>query len=200
MERYEQIRPPQSDPERLNLPSDTPLIYVTSAADYADKVRHSAWIRADRSAEEIREQIAELLAASPDQKSAEPGVPGWFIEDSQGFHDLGRHLDADIDEISEVGRGIVLYGEAFAAFAMVHRGPKVLEEFEDSYQAMYINAEVCIDAFLTDMGWQQAFDEFVTEQGIEGLVSFDRQAIWDSYTRSYEVLETREGVIYVFAM
>lgn len=64
---------------------------------------------------------------------------------------------------------------------------------------MYINAEVCIDAFLDGMGWQNAFDEFVTEQGIEGLISFDRQAIWDSYTRSYEVLETREGVIYVFS-
>lgn len=199
MERYEQIRPPQSDPERLNLPSDTPLIYVTSVADFADNVRHSAWIRADRSVDEVREQIAELLAASPDRKSAEPGVPGWSIEDSRGFYDLGRHLSADLDEITDVGHGIVLYGEAFAAFAMAHPGPKVLEEFEDSYQAMYINAEVCIDAFLDDMGWQRAFDDFITEQGIEGLVSFDRQAIWDSYTRSYEVLETREGVIYVFS-
>lgn len=200
MEKQEYIRPPQSDPERLNWPPGTPFIYVTSIADYMDNVRHSAWISADQAADMLQVQIEELMAASPDLKSAEPGIPGWFIEDNRGFYDLGLYLGTDLDEISRIGQGIAFKGEAFASFVVAHgAGPDVMDEFTGCYQATFINAEMCIDAFLESMGWQQAFDIFITEQSIEGLVHFVRRAIWRAYPDAWEVLETREGVIHVFS-
>lgn len=199
METQGQLRRPQSDPERLNLSLHTPFIYVTSAADYLNNVRHSAWISADQPADILQSQIEDLLAAFPNARSTGPGVPGWFVEDTRGLYDLSPYLGNDPEEISRIGRGIAFKGEAFAAFVRAHgAGQEVMDDFTDCYVATFEDAETCIDAFLESMGWQQAFDAFVIEQGIDGLVQFDRQAIWRAYTDAWEVLETREGVVHVF--
>lgn len=202
MERYEQIRTSQSDPERLGMDPDTPFIYVTSIADYMDNVRHSAWINAAQPAATLWAQIQELMAASPNRKAPEPGEPGWFIEDKRGFYDYGPDLGHDTMEIANIGHGISLYGEPFAAYAMEHsggeHGERLLTEFEEFYVASFPDAETCIDEFLDAMGWSQALDAFKVEQGIDCPLEFDRSCIWERYKEAWEVIETRNGAVHVF--
>jgi len=49
------------NPKRI---AATPRIYVASLADYNAGRLHGRWIDADRPAEAIREQIAQMLAES----------------------------------------------------------------------------------------------------------------------------------------
>ncbi|MCX2746247.1 antirestriction protein ArdA [Arthrobacter sp. MI7-26] len=202
MEHTKELAPRRSDPERGHSTDESPWIYITSAADYLANVRHSAWIRADQTPEEMQAQIDAFMEASPALRSAAPGEPGWFIEEKIGFYGYGPYLGDELTEISTIGRGIAEYGEAFVAYAMEHGGGRhdetLLTEFEEYFVAEYADAEICLDEFLESMGWSQALEEFKAVQGIDCPLDFDRSCIWEKYKQAWEVIEGRNGIIYVF--
>lgn len=202
MEQMKSMPERRSTPERGNQPEGLPWIYVTSVADCLNSVRHSAWISADQTPEQIQAQLDTFMEASPALRSTDPGAPGWFIEEKLGFYDFAPYLGNELTEISAIGQGIAMHGEAFAAYAMEHSGgehsERLLTEFEDFYVASFPNAKSCIDEFLDSMGWSQALAEFIAEQRIDCLLEFDRSCIWEKYTQAWEVIETRNGAVHVF--
>ncbi|MGO4858959.1 antirestriction protein ArdA [Arthrobacter sp. 2MCAF14] len=201
MENIKELPKRRSSPEHGDYPEDTPWIYVTSVADFSVNVRHSAWIRADQPPDKMQDQLDAFLAASPAARSGTPEATGWFIEDTLGFYGHGPYLTTDVAHITNIGQGIDLHGEAFAAYAMEHANAsceELLTEFEEFYVATFPDAEACIDEFLKAMGWSQALEALVAEQGIDCPLDFDRSCIWERYKEAWEVIEGRNGTIYVF--
>lgn len=202
METIKELPERRSSPERGDYPQDIPWIYATSVADYSANVRHSAWIRADQPPDKMQDQLDALLAASPAARSGNPCAPGWFIEDTLGFYGHGPYLTANVAHITNIGQGIDLYGEAFAAYAMEHpggeHGEDLLTEFDEYYVATYPDAQTCIDEFLNSMGWSGALKTFIADQGIDCPLEFDRSCIWERYKEAWEVIETRNGAVHVF--
>ncbi|WP_437770500.1 hypothetical protein [Arthrobacter sp. KNU40] len=203
MERIKELSERRSDPERGHSTDESPWIYITSAADCLANVRHSAWIRADQTPEEMQAQVDAFMEASPALRSNQPAEPGWFIEEKIGFYGYGPCLGEELAGISAIGRGIAEYGEAFVAYAMEHPGDgqhseQLLSEFEEYYVATFPDAETCIDEFLEAMGWSHALERLIAEQGIDCPIDFDRSCIWEKYKQAWEVIEGRNGTIYVF--
>ena len=202
MERTKDLPERRSSPERGGYSDDIPWIYVTSRADLTANIRHSAWIRADQPPDKMQDQLDAFLAASPAARSGSPEAHGWFIEDTLGFYGHGPYLDTDIARITNLGQGIDLHGEPFAAYAREHaggeHGENLLSEFEEFYIASFPDSETCIDKFLDSMGWSQALNAFKNEQGIDCPLEFDRSCIWERYKEAWEVIETRSGTVHVF--
>ena len=87
----------------------TPRIYVASLADYNAGCLYGRWIDADQSADEIRKEIAELLA-----KSKQPIAEEWAIHDYDNFGSLQLYEFEDLERVAEVARLIVEHGPLFA--------------------------------------------------------------------------------------
>ncbi|UFQ16444.1 MULTISPECIES: antirestriction protein ArdA [Streptomyces] len=69
----------------------TPAIYVASLADYTAGRLHGAWIDADQDADDIRAEIADMLAASPTGDAED-----YAIHDSENFGmDLPEYISID---------------------------------------------------------------------------------------------------------
>ena len=49
-----------------------PYVYIASLSDYNNGTLHGVWIFADQEADDIQEEISEMLAAS-----ADPGAEEW---------------------------------------------------------------------------------------------------------------------------
>ncbi|WP_329240305.1 antirestriction protein ArdA [Actinoallomurus sp. NBC_01490] len=66
----------------------TPQIYVACLSAYVAGRPHGEWIDADQDADEIRAEIAKMLARSP-----EPDAEEWAIHDTSGFDgvSIGEH-------------------------------------------------------------------------------------------------------------
>ncbi|TWT44351.1 Antirestriction protein (ArdA) [Phycisphaerae bacterium RAS1] len=88
---------------------ETPRIYVASLADYNAGYLHGRWIDADQSADEMRNEIAELLA-----ESKQPIAEEWAIHDYDNFGSLRLSEFEDLERVAEVARLIVEHGPLFA--------------------------------------------------------------------------------------
>ncbi len=75
---------------------DIPRVYVASLSDYNAGVLHGRWIDADQDADAIHADIAQMLAESPTDKSAEE----WAIHDYEGFHGITISEFEDIDTVA----------------------------------------------------------------------------------------------------
>jgi antirestriction protein len=93
----------------------TPRIYVASLSDY-DAGRHfGCWMDAT-DVDAMREQIAEMLAHSP-----EPDAEQWAIHDHDGFSGIEIDTFEELDVVAEAARLIEDYGE-LAARVLAHVG------------------------------------------------------------------------------
>jgi antirestriction protein len=104
-----------------------PRIYVASLADYNSGRLHGKWIDATQTAEEIREQIQQMLAAS-----IEPVAEDWAIHDYEGFGKLKLGELEDIPYVAEVALLIQEHGTLFAAVTAyacdINEARKYMEE------------------------------------------------------------------------
>ena len=72
-----------------NLSDSNPRIYVACLAAYNNGYLHGAWIEADQDADEIRDEIAAMLARSPIEHAEE-----YAIHDYEGFEGVTIRLSA----------------------------------------------------------------------------------------------------------
>lgn len=85
----------------MNTPSDndTPRIYVASLADYNSGTLHGKWIECDQDVDDIRREIAEMLAASK-----EPIAEEYAIHDYENFGAVRLHEYEDIERVAEIAK------------------------------------------------------------------------------------------------
>lgn len=118
----------------------TPRVYVASLADYNSGRLHGRWIDADKGADAIREQIAQMLA-----ESKEPIAEEWAIHDYEGFGDMYLSESEDIDKIAEAAFLITQHGPLFASLAAHFGGTPGIDDarryMEEGYRGAYDSLE-----------------------------------------------------------
>ena len=88
-----------------NVSDSNPRIYVACLAAYNNGYLHGAWIDADQGADEIREEIAAMLARSPIEHAEE-----YAIHDYEGFEGVTISEYAGIDTLVRLGAFIAEHG------------------------------------------------------------------------------------------
>jgi len=123
-----------------------PRVWIGSLADLNDGRLHGRWIDADQPAEDIRNEITEVLATSPT-----PGAEEWGIFDHDGFEGLRLDEYEDLELVSTLAHGIRVHGPAYAYWAQIVEcdGP-MLEHFLDAYLGMFDSRVAYVEQLLDD--------------------------------------------------
>lgn len=127
--------------------STEPRIYVASLADYNSGRLHGRWIDvAGKTAEEIQEEVQEMLRASK-----EPIAEEWAIHDHEGLGDIGEFTS--FDTIAAIAEKVEEHGDAFLAWlSYERREPDYFDNFEDQYLGEWDSFEVYAQELAEDCG------------------------------------------------
>ncbi len=176
---------------------DSPRIWVGSLAAYNDGVLHGKWIAADREADEVWEDVNEVLRTSP--------VPAeeYFIADYENFAGLRLWEYEPIERVAQIGRLLVAYGDAFAAW-LQYEGSDALgraEEFTDAYVGEFSDREELQDHFEMLYGIEEMMDELhrKVSSSLSVYVEFDTEAFINDLECNGDIyIVERNGVMQVF--
>ena len=138
--------------------SCAPRIYVACLASYNAGILHGRWIDCDQNVEDIRGEIAEMLAAS-----REPVAEEWAIHDHEGFGGLRLDEHENIDHVAEVARLIGEHREIIAHVIEHCGGLDHLDEakrlMEEEYQGEWNSLAEWAEDFLDDTGQLESVPE-----------------------------------------
>lgn len=110
-----------------------PRIYVACLAAYNNGTLHGRWIDADQSPDDIRAEITEMLAASP-----EPTAEEWAIHDYEGFGEIRLSEWESLVRVSALGSLIDAHGPAFSIWYMAQDAyPLEEEELEEKFHEQW---------------------------------------------------------------
>ena len=122
--------------ERAAACEERPRIYVASLSDYNAGRLHGRWIDADQPSDDIRAEIAAMLA-----ESREPVAEEWAIHDYENFGGLRLSEWEDLDRVSEVAKLIGEHGVLFAKLLSHFGGASDVEEarrhMEEAYRGAF---------------------------------------------------------------
>ena len=116
-----------------NTECDGPRIYVASLSDYNAGRLHGQWIDCDQDVEDIRQEIAEMLA-----KSTEPVAEEWAIHDYEGFGGLRLGEYEDVDHIAELAQLIGEHRELITHIVDYCGGLNSLDEARRKMEEDYL--------------------------------------------------------------
>ena len=88
-----------------NVSDNSPRIYVACLAAYNNGYLHGTWIDADQDADQIRDEIAAMLARSPVEDAEE-----YAIHDYEGFEGVSISEYAGIDSVARMAAFIAEHG------------------------------------------------------------------------------------------
>ena len=170
-----------------------PRIYVASLSDYNAGTLHGRWIFADRDADAIRAEIAEMLA-----ESTEPDAEEYAIHDYDNFGGLRLGEFEDLERVTTVAGLLIQHGPLFGKLMDHFGGTSGLEEARDYMEHGYCGA-------FDDIGWYAAeLGNDLYHEQVAALPDFIRNNIdWDAIGRDLELggdvftLEL-DGVVHVF--
>jgi len=172
-----------------------PRVYVASLADYNSGRLFGRWIDADVSGDELSEQVDEMLRDAPT-----PGAEEWAIHDYDGFGPLQLREYENLETVSQIARGIVEHGEAFAHWVAIvgTSDDDALARFEDAFLGTYESLEAYAEGLLDDMGYLDGVENAVPE-GMQPYVQFDIAGFARDLVLSGDITtsEGSEGV-YIF--
>jgi antirestriction protein len=190
--------PPEPE-EHEHEPTPPPRIWVGSLSDYNNGILHGAWMNASRDPEEIRADIASMLAASP--WTARTGEPAeeWGVFDTDNFGGCRIDQHEDLDWISGVAQGIKQHGLAFAAWADVVEEPTRLLEFDEAYQGHYDSLTAYVEQLINDLGYDELLDR-VVPTSLRPYVKIDVAATARDllFGGDLHALEATEGGVWIF--
>lgn len=117
----------------------TPRIYCACLSAYVNGKLHGCWIDCDQDANDIWEEINEMLAQSP-----EPDAEEWAVHDYEGWHGLTISEYPDVEEICTWAKLIIEHGSAIAKFIRwakeIGMTPDA-DEFQSRYCGHFENPE-----------------------------------------------------------
>jgi antirestriction protein len=141
-------------------------IYVACLAAYNNGILYGRWVDATQDAEDIRDEITAMLAASPI-----PGAEEYAIHDYDGFGPLNLGEYESIDRIAEIAQGIEEHGEAFSAYLS---NDPTADTFDDDYAGTWDSEEEYAQDFVDSVGgWA----------GAEIPAELEPYLDWDMITR-----------------
>ena len=160
---YEVNLEPGQPPEMRKLRVEPPRVWVGSWLDYNNGVLHGEWLEADREADELWDDIAAMLAASPTARSTGEVAEDWGIFDYENFGPLKVGEQETVAWVTAVARGIGEHGPAFGAWADVVEDEELLGGFADAYLGEYESIEAYAEQLVDDLGYERALDEALPE-------------------------------------
>ena len=133
MSENETIAAPEAPNQKL---PNTPRIYVASLADYNAGRLLGKWIDASQSVDDIRSEIAGMLAESSELIAEE-----WAIHDYENFEGLRLPEFADTESVAQAAHLIVEHGPVFAGLLNHFGGLGALKEaqsyMDDGYRGEF---------------------------------------------------------------
>lgn len=173
---------------RLTADHDGPRIYVASLSDYNAGRLHGRWIDAAQDAEDIHEEVREMLAQSP-----EPIAEEWAIHDYDGFHGLKIDEYESFEKVAELAQLIEEHGEAYAKFAeYVGAEYATAESFEDAYRGKYDSERAFAEDLAEEVGMFHGVNDSVAN-----YFDYDSFA-HDLFMGDCFSAESSEGGVHVF--
>jgi antirestriction protein len=178
----------------MNATNTTPRVYVACLASYNAGRLHGRWIDATQGADHIHEQVADMLAKSP-----EPGAEEWAIHDHEGLGQIGEW--ESFDRVAEIGEAVAEAGDdapALLAWLAVEPG-RDPGEFADRYRGTWDTLADYVAEY-----WEQAGHDADAEKAAGGswwhparYVDWERMARDLELSGDVETVRSPEG-LYVF--
>jgi antirestriction protein len=171
-----------------------PRVYVADLASHYQGLEHGQWLNAARESDELRADIAALLARSP-----VPEATDWQVQASAHFAGLDLHGCTDLHLITRLGRGVAEHGAAYAAYVAMTgtADPDLLDRFDDFYIGSYDDLEAWGRSLSDDFEWNAHLDE-VVEPLIRPHLRIDYTAVGRAARDSWDVLPGHDGRLHVF--
>lgn len=199
--------------------TDTPKIYVACLASYNNGKLYGKWIDANQSADEIQEEIKEMLLNSPepnidalccdeclaithypkdnicpecgsDKTKIHPTSEEWAIHDYEGFGDLKIDEYESIEEVARLAELIEEHGEAFAAYASyIGQDYADADNFEEAYCGEWDSEEEYAEDLM-----QQCYE---IPEYLQFYIDYEKWAR-DLFINDYFSAESSNGKVYVF--
>ncbi|WP_043061659.1 antirestriction protein ArdA [Brucella anthropi] len=172
----------------INLSDSNPRIYVACLAAYNNGYLHGAWIDADQGADEIRSEIAAMLARSPIVRAEE-----YAIHDYEGFEGVTISEYADIDTVARLGAFVAEHGAL---------GAGLLEHFSGDIGQAETALQDCYHGQFTSLA---DYMEELTTESITIPEALRYYVDWQAMARDAEMsgdlftIETAHDEIHVFS-
>ena len=174
----------------------TPRVYVACLSAYNSGHLHGRWIDANQDADTIRDQVAEMLAASPDYD----GSDEWAIHDHEGLGAIGE--SESFDRVATIGQAVAAAGDdAAALLAWLGNEPgRDPDDFADVFRGEWDTLADYVENLWDDMGHNQDADKAAAGQWWHPsrYVDWDRMARDSELSGDVETIRSPSGV-YVFA-
>lgn len=173
---------PHTNPEQPTTaerePRDEPRVYVASLSDYNDGRLHGTWLDAAADPDDLADGIHAMLAQSPT-----PSAEEWAIHDYEGFGPLHLGEYEDLATISQIGKGIVEHGPAYAHWATICGTTErdELARFDEAYRGHWNSVAAYAEELLDDLGIEELLEREVPEH-LQAFVTVDV----DGFTRDLE--------------
>lgn len=172
-----------------NLSHNNPRIYVACLAAYNNGYLHGAWIDADQGADEIRDEIAAMLARSPIK-----GAEEYAIHDYEGFEGVSIKEYAGIDTVARMGAFIAEHGALGAGLLEQFVGD--MDQAETALRDCYHGQFASLADFMEDL---------TAESGVTIPEALRYYIDWKAMARDAEMngesftVETAHDEVHVFS-
>ena len=171
-----------------NVSDSNPRIYVACLAAYNNGYLHGAWIDADQDADEIRDEIAAMLARSPVEDAEE-----YAIHDYEDFEGVSISEYAGIDIVARMASFIAEHGAL---------GAGLLEQFSGDMDQAESTLEDCYHGQFASLA---DYMEELTTESVTIPEALRYYVDWDAMARDAEMggdlftIETAFGEVHVFS-
>jgi len=168
----------------------SPRIYVACLAAYNAGRLHGRWIDADQPADDIHNDVNDMLASSP-----EPLAEEWAIHDYEGFGALRLCEWESFDRVSAIAAGIAEHGSAFGAWLSYDssRDPADLQAFEDAYMGEWDSLRAYAEDFAESTGLYDMAEKAGSQYVTVDIDSLERDLDIEMYT-----VQSDNFTVYVF--
>ena len=171
-----------------NVSDITLRIYVACLAAYNNGYLHGDWIDADQDADQIRDEIAAMLARSPIEHAEE-----YAIHDYEGFEGVTISECASIDSVARMAAFISEHGALGAGLLEQFSGDmdQAKSTLEDCYHGQFVSLADYMEELTTEsVTIPEALRYYVDWQGM----ARDAEMGGDLFT-----IETAHGEVHVFS-
>ncbi|MBB4101757.1 antirestriction protein ArdA [Allorhizobium borbori] len=171
-----------------NVSDSNPRTYVACLAAYNNGYLHGAWIDADQDADQIRDEIAAMLARSPVEDAEE-----YAIHDYEGFEGLSISEYTGIDTVARMAALIAEHGAL---------GAGLLEHFSGDMDQAESTLEDCYHGQFASLA---DYMEELTTESITIPEALRYYVDWEGMARDAEMggdlftIETAHGEVHVFS-
>ncbi|QTA79832.1 Antirestriction protein [Desulfonema limicola] len=165
--------------------TNTPKIYVACLSSYNSGILHGEWIDANQDADDIMEEIQEMLKNSPQYGE------DWAIHDFENFYEIRISEYEDIETVSKIAQNIEAHGEAYASYISDMDGDieDDIEKFEEAYRGEYKNKK--------DFAYQLMHDCYTIPEFLESYIDYEGYAR-DLFICDYSYSSSENRKIFVF--